>query len=120
MHRKERISSMPIFTQNLLKKIMTAKAFDSPHYHEIENAFTSQFMIRLSPRPDIFTASLKHMNSAIYKELQGPSQFILSGMLQSWSVTEELWKIQGNVKSEFEHLRASFLSVKSLHACALL
>ena len=168
--RKERISTMPLFTQNLLKKIMAdkvrripalvsdtsamamhmllsiygapqlyvtgmprfcadkngcgsdstlsffvsppshhappppllplmpshCKAYDSPHYHEIENTFTSQFMIRLSPRPDIFNMSLRHMNSALYKELQGPSQFILSGKLQNWSVTEELWKIKGN------------------------
>lgn len=74
---------------------MANKAFDSPHYHEIENAFTSQFMIRLSPRPDIFADSLKKMNRAIYKELQGPSEFILSGLLQNWSVTDDLWKIQG-------------------------
>jgi proline iminopeptidase len=86
---------MPLFTQNLLKKIIADKAFESPHYHEIENTFTSQFMIRLSPRPDIFSASLKHMNKEIYKEMQGPSQFILSGQLQSWSVTQDLWKIQG-------------------------
>lgn len=90
---KERISTMPLFTQSLLKKIIADKAFDSPHYHEIEKAFTSQFMIRLSPRPDIFALSLKHMNSAVYRALQGPSQFILSGLLQDWSVTEELWKI---------------------------
>ena len=87
---------MPLFTQNLLKKIMVDKAFDSPHYHEIENAFTSQFMIRLSPRPDIFHSSLRHMNSAIYTELQGPSQFILSGLLQTWSITDNLWKIKGD------------------------
>mmetsp|Transcript_23047 Transcript_23047/g.38991 ORF Transcript_23047/g.38991 Transcript_23047/m.38991 type:complete len:450 (-) Transcript_23047:371-1720(-) len=91
---KERISTMPLFTQNLLKKIIADKAFDSPHYHDIENTFTSQFMIRLSPRPDIFTASLKKMNRSVYKELQGPSEFILSGLLQNWSVTNDLWKIQ--------------------------
>lgn len=86
---------MPLFTQNLLKKIMADKAFDSPHYLEIEKAFTSQFMIRLSPRPDIFAASLKQMNRVIYKELQGPSEFIMSGTLHHWSITEDLWKIQG-------------------------
>lgn len=90
---KERITTMPQFTQNLLKKIIANKAFESSFYHDIENTFTSQFMIRLSPRPDIFTASLKHMNSEIYRELQGPSQFILSGHLQNWCVTENLWKI---------------------------
>lgn len=91
---KERISTMPLFTQNLLRKVMHNKAFDSPLYHEIENTFTSQFMIRLSPRPDIFNTSLRHMNSAIYQEIQGPSQFILSGLLQSWSVSDDLWKIK--------------------------
>ena len=88
---------MPLFTQNLLKKVMAEKGYDSAIYHEIENTFTSQFMIRLSPRPDIFHESLRHMNSTIYKELQGPSQFILSGLLQSWNVTDDLWKIKGRI-----------------------
>jgi pimeloyl-ACP methyl ester carboxylesterase len=92
---RDRISTLPMFTQNLLKKLMNAKAYDSPLYQEIESVLSSHFTIRCVPRPDIFLKCVKQMNRAVYHEIQGPSEFALSGVLENWSITDRLWKIKG-------------------------
>jgi proline iminopeptidase len=92
---RDRIATLPMFTQNLLKKLMNAKAFDSPLYQEIDRVLSSHFTIRCVPRPDIFLKCVKQMNRAIYHEIQGPSEFALSGVLENWTITDRLWKIKG-------------------------
>jgi len=92
---RDRIATLPMFTQNLLKKLLNDKAFDSPLYREIDNILTSHFTIRCVPRPDCFLNCLRKMNNAVYREIQGPSEFALSGVLEKWSITDRLWKIKG-------------------------
>jgi proline-specific peptidase len=92
---RDRISTLPMFTQNLLKKLINDKAYDSPIFHEIDRVLSSHFTIRCVPRPDCFTKCLKQMNSVIYREIQGPIEFSLSGVLEHWTITERLWKIKG-------------------------
>jgi hypothetical protein len=92
---RDRISTLPSFTQNLLKKLINERAFDSPLYREIDKVLSSHFTIRCVPRPDIFLDCVKKMNSVIYAEMQGPCEFALSGVLENWSITDRLWKIKG-------------------------
>lgn len=91
---RDRIGKLPTFTQNLLKKLMNAKAYDSPLYHEIDNVLSSHYTIRCVPRPDIFMKCIKQMNRVIYTEIQGPSEFTLSGVLENWTIVDRLWKIK--------------------------
>ena len=92
---RDRISKLPSFTQNLLKKLILERAFDSPLYGDIDRVLTSHFTIRCVPQPDCFLDCKRKMNPAIYIGIQGPCEFSLSGVLENWSITDQLWKIKG-------------------------
>ncbi len=92
---RDRISKLPSFTQNLLHKLTNEKAYDSPFYKEIDRVLSTHFTIRCVPTPDCFNNSLKGMNPVIYREMQGPSEFTFTGVLENWSITDRLWVVKG-------------------------
>lgn len=55
----------------------------------------AQHLLRMPPDqwPDPVNRSFKHMNSAIYIPMQGPSELGLSGKLLNWDRTNDLPKI---------------------------
>lgn len=52
-----------------------AGRYDSPEYAEIEESLTSQFTVRLVPKPDCWQACLDGQNKKIYQGMQGASEF---------------------------------------------
>jgi proline iminopeptidase len=69
--------------------------FNNPRYMEllIPN-FYNKHLCRISPWPDGFSRSGKHMNGEIYVMMQGPSEFGVAGRLANWSVKERLKEIR--------------------------
>jgi L-proline amide hydrolase len=87
------ISTMPTFTQNLLRKLTDEKAFDSPTYQLLDDVLGKHFTCRIVPRPDCYFDSVKGMNTTIYHRMQGESEFTLGGVLMDWSVTSRLHRV---------------------------
>ena len=90
---------MPAMDQKALaeiKKLEAAKQFESPRYMEllIPNHY-AQHILRMPPDqwPDPVNRAFKHLNSAVYVPMQGPSELGASGKLEKWDRTADLNKI---------------------------
>lgn len=68
--------------------------YENPRYMEllIPN-FYHEHLCRLAEWPDPANRSLKHVNYTIYKMMQGPSEFGISGRLANWDITARLKEI---------------------------
>lgn len=83
---------------NVLKEIKAIEAkkdFNNPRYDELLFPnFYSQHVCRLAEWPDPLMRSLRDYNKAIYTQMQGPSEFGLSGNLANWDVKDRLKEIR--------------------------
>lgn len=90
---------MPAMDQKVLREIKQLEAkkdYQNPRYMELlMPTHYAQHLLRmpLDQWPDPVNRSFKHMNSAIYIPMQGPSELGLSGKLLNWDRTNDLPKI---------------------------
>jgi len=91
---EERISTMPIHTQQLLRRLEEEKAYETAEYKEIEQHLSSHFTLRTRPVPSCFKDSIKKQNGSIYTKMQGISEFTIGGVLENWSIVERNSQIQ--------------------------
>ena len=92
---RDRISTLPTFTQKMLKQIVETKAFDSPLARQMDQIIGYHFTCRSIPRPDCLERSFEKANLEIYRYIQGPSEFSLEGVLENWSITDRLKLVRG-------------------------
>lgn len=83
---RDRISTMPTFTQKLLKELEEAKAYDHDAYAEIDDVLGGHFTRRQVP--NVEGSRLKRPNNAIYRGMQGASEFTFGGVLKGWRIVE--------------------------------
>jgi proline iminopeptidase len=55
--------------------------------------FYHEHICRLQEWPDALNRSLKHANGLIYTQMQGPSEFGISGLLAKWDIKNRLKEI---------------------------
>lgn len=77
-----------------IRSIEAKKDFNNPRYMEllIPN-FYHEHICRLKEWPEALNRSLKHANSSIYVQMQGPSEFGISGLLATWDIKNRLKEI---------------------------
>lgn len=77
-----------------IRTIEANKDFANPRYMEllIPN-FYHEHICRLTNWPDALNRSFKHANNAIYTQMQGPSEFGISGLLANWDIKNRLKEI---------------------------
>ena len=77
-----------------IRAIEAKKDFANPRYMEllIPN-FYHEHICRLTNWPDALNRSFKHVNNAIYTQMQGPSEFGISGLLANWDIKNRLKEI---------------------------
>ena len=77
-----------------IRAIEAKKDFTNPRYMEllIPN-FYHEHICRLTNWPDALNRSFKHANNAIYTQMQGPSEFGISGLLANWDIKNRLKEI---------------------------
>ena len=85
---RDRISTMPPFTQRLLRELEDAEAYDSPAYGALNAALTGHFTTRQVPAPECWGECLRGQNEEIYVGMQGASEFTFGGVLKGWSIVE--------------------------------
>lgn len=77
-----------------LEELEAAQDYDNPDYMRImmEDAYP-QVICRLQPWPDSIMRSLMHANQKIYNQMQGKSEFQVTGNLKDWERWDQLHKI---------------------------
>ena len=69
--------------------------YADPRYMELLMPnFYKKHLCRLEEWPDAVNRSFAHLNSSIYVLMQGPSEFGISGRLESWDRSDDLNKIK--------------------------
>lgn len=77
-----------------IRAIEAKKDFANPRYMELLMPhFYQQHLCRLPELPDPVNRSFKHVNTAIYTLMQGPSEFGISGRLAAWDIKSRLQEI---------------------------
>lgn len=78
-----------------LNKLEAAGDLDSPVYQQImmDNLYP-QMLCRVKPWPDSVIRAFKHMNQQIYMQMQGKSEFEVTGNLKNWERWDRLQEIK--------------------------
>lgn len=107
------ISNMTAGMQSLLKHLDTIKqqlppaslaklleleakeAFDSPEYQQImmEDLYP-KVICRTTPWPEPVERAFRHVNAKIYNQMQGKSEFLMTGNLKDWERWDSLHQIK--------------------------
>jgi len=90
---RDRISSLPTFTQQLLRKLTDEKKFDDPLYQCLDENLSKHFICRTIPPVDEYIYSSQLHNPIIYKLMQGESEFTTGGLFKDWSSVDRLFNI---------------------------
>ena len=91
---RDRISTLPTFTQKLLRKLTDEKRFDDPLYEFLDDQLSYHFTCRLLPPADAYLDSIEMHNPVIYAKMQGESEFTNGGVLLGWNIADRLHKVR--------------------------
>ncbi len=72
-----------------------AGTIDSPEYEEASMEFYKRHVCRLDPWPDYVLRTFAGMaeHSEVYNTMQGPNEFVITGTLKDWDITDRLGEI---------------------------
>jgi proline iminopeptidase len=85
---------MPPAVLDTIRMIEAKKDFANPRYMELlDPHFYNYHLCRVMPRPEPVNRAFGHLNPAIYVLMQGPSEFGISGRLETWDRSKDLPKI---------------------------
>jgi len=78
-----------------LNKLEAAKAYDNPDYTQIlMNQLYPQMICRLKPWPEPVERAFRKQNEKIYNQMQGKSEFEVTGNLKDWERWDRLHEIK--------------------------
>jgi L-proline amide hydrolase len=88
-------SELPGDVQRTLDEHEAAGTTDSPEYEAATLEFYRRHVCRLDPWPDgvLRTFAQLEENPDVYLYMQGPNEFVISGTLKDWDITERLGEI---------------------------
>lgn len=77
-----------------LRALEKRGAYDSPAYDEIMmNDLYPKMICRTHPWPEPVVRCFRHANTAIYNEMQGKSEFLVTGNLKGWERWDRLHEV---------------------------
>jgi L-proline amide hydrolase len=86
---------LPEETQRVLDEHERAGTIDSPEYEAATMQFYERHVCRIDPLPDFvlrtFTGLAEHPD--VYMHMQGPNEFVITGTLKTWDITDRLGEI---------------------------
>jgi proline-specific peptidase len=86
---------LPEEVQRVLDEHEAAGTTDSPEYEAATMAFYERHVCRLDPWPDYvlrtFAGLQEHPD--VYLTMQGPNEFVITGTLKDWDITDRLGEI---------------------------
>jgi len=88
-------SELPADVQRALDEYEAAGTLDAPEYEEATMEFYRRHVCRVDPWPDCvrrtFSGLAEHPD--VYLTMQGPNEFVITGTLKDWDITDRLGEI---------------------------
>jgi proline-specific peptidase len=86
---------LPDDVQRVLDEHEAAGTIDSPEYEEATMEFYKRHVCRLEPWPDYVIRSFAGLQEHpdVYMTMQGPNEFVITGTLKDWDITDRLGEI---------------------------
>ena len=90
------LSECPPEVQRAIAEHEAAGTTDDPAYVEAEAFFYRRHVCRLDPRPEFVQRSFDKVaqNPEVYYTMQGRSEFVMTGKLKDWDITDRLGEIE--------------------------
>ena len=86
---------LPPAERKRLDQLEAARDYDNPDYHRIvEGILYPQMICRITPWPEPLTRALGKFNLKIYEQMQGKSEFLVTGNLKDWERWDRLHEIK--------------------------
>lgn len=86
-------SELPPDVRQTLLRHETEGTVDSPEYEEAMMVFYRRHLCRLDPWPDCISRTFAKMGAEVYRTMNGPSEFHVTGSLRKWDISERLGEI---------------------------
>ncbi len=81
--------------QDVLRKYEEKGEYNAPEYEQIMlGEIYSKHLCRITPWPEPFQRTFKHLNVQIYHFMQGPNEFIVTGNLKDWDRWDRISNIE--------------------------
>jgi proline iminopeptidase len=78
-----------------LEALEAKQAYDTPEYNQIMmEELYPKMLCRIQPWPDSLNRSFRHANGQIYNQMQGKSEFVVTGNLKGWDRWDRLHEIK--------------------------
>jgi L-proline amide hydrolase len=89
-------ADLPPDVQRTLLKHEAAGTVDTPEYQEAVLVFYRRHVCRLDPWPDFVNRSFEKLdkNPEVYRTMNGPSEFFVTGTLKEWDIVSRLGEIR--------------------------
>jgi proline iminopeptidase len=80
---------------NKLNELEAKQAYDSPEYMRIMmEELYPKILCRTTPWPEPLTRAFRHANEKIYEQIQGKSEFLVTGNMKDWDLWDRLHEIK--------------------------
>ena len=90
---KETLLTPPLLAR--FNALEAAKDYDNPEYTRIlEEVLYPQMLCRSQPWPEPLTRAVRRMNTSIYHQMQGRSEFEVTGNLKDWERWDRLHEVK--------------------------
>jgi proline iminopeptidase len=87
------LRTLPAETQAAIARGEASGDFDSEEYQAASLEFMQRYVCRLDIWPDGLVRSIEAHNPAVYREMQGPSEFTITGNFKDWDRVERAHEI---------------------------
>jgi L-proline amide hydrolase len=88
-------AQLPVEVQAVLDRHEAAGTTDDPEYSEAAMVFNRRHVCRVDPWPDCVLRSFEFIerHGVVYRTMNGPSEFHVTGTLREWSIVDRLGEI---------------------------
>ena len=77
----------------VLDRHEAAGTMDSEEYEAASMEFYRRHVCRLDPWPDVLVQTFAQLNRVVYERMQGPSEFVITGIHEDYDATERLGRL---------------------------
>ena len=96
-------ATLPVRVREVLDRHEEAGTLESEEYQEAAMEFNRRFVCRLDPWPEPLMRTFGQLNGTIYERMQGPSEFLITGIHRDYDITGRL----GSPPIDFAHCSVS-------------
>lgn len=86
-------ATLPVRVREVLDRHEEAGTLESKEYQEAAMEFNRRFVCRLDPWPEPLMRTFGQLNGTIYERMQGPNEFLITGIHRDYDITGRLGDI---------------------------